>query len=339
MRHFLLLGVLVLTASCASFQPSTDRCLSWRGAIDMGSGSTKAKVAEVNHCEGRIARVVYDDSRKVPFLDGITPAIQKSGISAVQSLQAAGLEAASEWLTDDDTLTWSGVATEAFRKHRKSATPFLLKLLKQTGVTVQIVSQEEEARIGYLGALAHLDPDVTRPVVWDIGGGSMQISWMEKGKLHTFQGKNASVTFRDQVSAGKPTPNPMTATQQKSALTLARSLAKEIPPAARAAIRQADAVAGIGGVHGQSIRNQTGKQDGYTPSDLHAALSERVGWTDARIGHPYASTDITNLIFVLAYMEELGIEKIIPLRVNLADGVLVNEAFWMTSKSLLGPVN
>lgn len=328
MRHFLPLVLLTLASGCAALQPADEGCLSWRGAIDMGSGSTKAKVAEVNHCENRIVRVVYDDSRKVSFLDGITPRIRKSGIAAVRDLQTGGTDAVSDWLLEDDSLIWSGVATEAFRKHKKAASSFLIQLKNETGVNLRVITQEEEARIGYLGAIAHLDPDIRRPVVWDIGGGSMQISWMEDGVLRTFEGKNASLTFRDQISRGKATPNPMNAAQHQAALALARSLAQEVPPVARTAIRNADAVAGIGGVHGISVRNQTGKKDGYTPADLRAALEARIGWTDAQIGHPYASTDITNLILVLGYMDELEIDQVIPLQVNLADGVLVDDSFW-----------
>jgi exopolyphosphatase/guanosine-5'-triphosphate,3'-diphosphate pyrophosphatase len=49
---------------------------------------------------------------------------------------------------------------------------------------------------------------------------------------------------------------------------------------------------------------------------------------DKQVGGKYADTDVSNLILVSAYMEALGVKKVIPKDINLSDGVLVMPDYW-----------
>ena len=50
-----------------------------------------------------------------------------------------------------------------------------------------MISQEEEAKLGFEGAVAQTGVDPDKALVWDTGGGSMQmITRSPKGKLETY---------------------------------------------------------------------------------------------------------------------------------------------------------
>lgn len=58
---------------------------------------------------------------------------------------------------------------------------FISFLRSTTGINVDILDGEEEARCSYRGALSGIDPPPARPVVLDIGGGSTELSYMPEG--------------------------------------------------------------------------------------------------------------------------------------------------------------
>jgi exopolyphosphatase/guanosine-5'-triphosphate,3'-diphosphate pyrophosphatase len=57
-------------------------------------------------------------------------------------------------------------------------------------------------------------------------------------------------------------------------------------------------------------------------------LNKGISLTDKEIGGQYADTEISNLILVLGFMQQLGISEVMTQNINLADGVLLNPAFW-----------
>lgn len=71
------------------------------------------------------------------------------------------------------------VGTAALRNaHNGSA--FVKEIQKQTGITVKIISGEVEAKLGYVGAINTLD--VTDAILFDLGGGSTELTLIRKRK-------------------------------------------------------------------------------------------------------------------------------------------------------------
>ena len=57
-------------------------------------------------------------------------------------------------------------------------------------------------------------------------------------------------------------------------------------------------------------------------------MAARQGLTDTEIGGKYAATEISNLTLVLGFMNELGIEKVMTVKANMAHGILIYPRFW-----------
>lgn len=70
------------------------------------------------------------------------------------------------------------VATEACRRARNGAA-FLQRVKAEMGMEIDIISNQEEARLAFLGCASLLAPHVPYAVVFDIGGGSTELMWVE----------------------------------------------------------------------------------------------------------------------------------------------------------------
>jgi exopolyphosphatase/guanosine-5'-triphosphate,3'-diphosphate pyrophosphatase len=291
-------------------------------------------VAEVNVCKGKVMRVLLDESKRVPYQEDfqkngeklIGPEVVKQGIAVLSEFKNKAMSLGAQRM--------AGYATSVFRK-APNGRDVTDEINRATRINVRVVTQEEEGQIGFRGVQALVEVPTSSLVVWDIGGGSQQLMMAESDKVSTFKGNVASVGFRDlvitQVKKEDPkkitTPNPLDNSQIDQAVVLAKSVATAMEPKFRARIQQPETViVGIGGVHWNSIRSQTHEKDAYTKSDLEAAIRERADKTDAFFSSEYADTELTNLVLVYGFMNELGIEQVRPLKVNLALGALVDTA-------------
>jgi hypothetical protein len=77
----------------------------------------------------------------------------------------------------------------------------------------------------------------------------------------------------------------------------------------------------------------------YTLDGVRAAAKRAANMSDQdfRKAYPtnkYPEYQATNLALVLGYMEGLQIKQVIPLEVNLADGLLVDATYWRPKKRL-----
>ncbi len=335
-KVILLFPVIVFICffnACSHIAQPQD-CVAYRAAFDVGSETTKLKVARVNKCLQKNEAIIYKNEVKVPYAENhrsgaFSPQIRNSGIIALTRLKNEAINNGAE--------AFSGVATEAFRQVSDTL-EFLGEIKKQTAIAIKLIDQDQEAVLGYLAATAALTDRPENIVVWDIGGASMQMILRKKDKeFLIYRGKIASVSFKEriltQIQQQKPekhlSPNPIGRENLKKAIEMASAAAGDVPEKIKKVINEPDTVIlGIGGVHNESIRKQLKSGARYTQEEIMNAVNMRIGLNDKDIGGHYADTEISNLILVLGFMERLGIKEVMPVNVNLADGVLIDQEFW-----------
>lgn len=313
-------------------------CDTVRVAVfDVGSGTTRARVAELSLCEPRRWDILFAAETAVGYAADLADSgrrcfsddIRQQGTSAMVELVEAARAHGAERLV--------GVATQAFRV-ADNAPELLADWRSKLGLDIQIISQREEGRLAYRMIEADRADRSAPLVVWDIGAASQQLVWRDPGdlQLRHFHSTLASVSFRNlaieylERAPGTRSPNPISAAEAASLRDLVvEQVADAVPDALLAVIAQGAEVVGVGGVHGASLVNQAGLSRGDTLSRqrLLEALDSRLGLDDAQIGGAYADTDVTNLILVLALMDVYGIETYRATRSDLTAGVLLSRDF------------
>ena len=307
--------MLLTVVSC---QTSPNCGTEVRGAFDIGSGSTKVKVVEVNTCAKVITRQLFEDQAKVDYRDSLektsdknlSPQIQKTGLEKILALKTAATKAGGQKFT--------GVATAAFRQ-AKNGKKFAEEISKTANFPVEVISQDREALLGAQAARTKLQVN-SNILVWDIGGGSQQMTFLdENSQSSIYYGDLASVSFKNKVIQDiqkknikrVTSPNPMSEAQINRALELAKeSASASVPESIRSKIKANPnlLVVGIGGVLAKSLTRQTGAQT-ITREMIDQAIQKRHKMTDQQINDPYAATEITNLILVSGFMQSLEINK------------------------------
>jgi exopolyphosphatase/guanosine-5'-triphosphate,3'-diphosphate pyrophosphatase len=144
-------------------------------AIDLGT----------NNCRLLIARptdenfVVIDAfSRVVRLGEGLA---QSGRLSDAAMDRAVGaLKVCAEKLRRRNVHLARSVATEACRRATNGA-EFIERVRRETGIRLDIISAQEEARLAVLGCHILLESGIGPAVIFDIGGGSTELVLIEPG--------------------------------------------------------------------------------------------------------------------------------------------------------------
>lgn len=331
---FLILNFATLIACHSPSQVSQTEapqpeCLKQQAAIDIGSGSSKFLIAQVDECQKRIEKIIHTDYKALKFKEALqknqqqipAPLIEQ----AVQSLSAWKSLAAEKKVS----APIHAVATEVFRQ-AQNGTSVIKQLKKQTDIDIKIIDQEKEALLGFWSALSRYQKPASKVMVWDIGGGSMQMTTLTSlEKYNFYKGTLASVSFKEKVlslmNKNEDSPNPLGKKWSHRALNWAKEFAQNNVPSNFKKSSQGKSVLGIGGVHSKSIMKNlklNKQQSHYTQQDLLQAIEQLQNKTDAEIGGEYAETEVTNIILVLAFMQALDIDKVEVIPVNLSEGLI-----------------
>jgi exopolyphosphatase/guanosine-5'-triphosphate,3'-diphosphate pyrophosphatase len=346
----LFLGVFVI-ANATIMQAASAPAVRKRCAFDIGSGETKISAAEVILAESdtRVAKLLAKKIL-VPFArnlkDGVIPDwLIKQTIKSMLALRSE-CEAVG-------AREFSGVATSGFRLARNGL-QVLAQISQETKIPLQVITGAQEAVLGFLAAASALQTDGKNLVVWDIGGGSLQFSMRAEGvgaeqrKFVISAGHHGVELFRreiaKQLNRGVSRPvNPLSHDEITRAVELARRASKSVNSEVRERIRHGHMrVVGLGGIHTESLANHAGLENDppyklYTLAGVRAATKRAANMRDEdfRQAYPenqYPESQATNLALVLGYMEGLQIKKVIPLEVNVADGLLVDATYWPRDK-------
>ncbi len=144
-------------------------------AIDLGT----------NNCRLLIARPAEDGfvvidafSRVVRLGEGLAQTGQLSDAAMDRALSA--LRVCSEKLRRRNVRLARSVATEACRRAVNGA-DFIERVRNETGIRLDIISAQEEARLAVLGCHILLEDGIGPAVIFDIGGGSTELVLIEPG--------------------------------------------------------------------------------------------------------------------------------------------------------------
>lgn len=314
---------------------SKNSCIKRRGAFDVGSGSTKLKVADVDVCSRKVIAVIFEASEKANYEEDLK---SSSNGAFSDAMIADGLQIIKKIVADASQYkpqVYFGVATSAFR-NAKNARSFLNKVTKETGIPIKIIPQREEATLGFFAATAKTNTALSQAVVWDIGGGSMQMTTLDaKHQLLVYEGNLASVGFKNHIiqniqkkPASGATPNPLSQSDITTAVQFAQDTALQVPAGIQQKLKASNTtVIGIGGVHYYSVRKQVG-QDQYSKAELQKTLMSKAGLADDKIGGKYANTEVSNLALVYGFMEALGINTVSTAKIDMTDGILLHPNYW-----------
>ena len=327
------LYLILFCSLFTSLEVFAKNCQEVRMGLDIGSGSTKMMVAKIDFCKNKILEILHKDSQAVQFNEDLeknatgylSPAIISKGQDVLNAMIIKGKTFKPKKIY--------GVATSVFRKSQ-NGTDVIKRYARKFKVRLEVITQEEEALLGYLSVLSLMDEKTKENksiVVWDIGGGSMQMFSMEKtNKPHMYLGDIASVTFKNMVIEviqmksldSTTTPNPI-GDKREQVIALARSYSRLHVPVDIKHDIKTHTIVGVGGVHGNSIKNQLQlKENQYTLDELDKAGKTQSLKSDNDLAGDYRSTDVTNILLIQGFMEGLGIKEVKIVNANLVQGVM-----------------
>ncbi len=328
---------IILTGLMVTQLSFADDCLKKRGILDIGSGSTKAKVAVVDICLQKIVSIVMEEqTKKVSYAadlqeqklnnqNGFSDNIQIQGEKAIRELLALGNQFA-------EGIDWRGFATSAFRVSNNGA-EVLAKFSKSLQIPLVLLDQKMEGEFGFAaGIQVSKRKNSKRTIVWDIGGGSQQFSYFKKRKVEVIRLEGeASEAFKElligsvkEVNDKKlKTPNPLGIENIEKSEVLAQEIAKKVrlPFAPKEVI-------GIGGVHSKSIMTAIGQKEVYNAGDIASALPLLASKTDEELKDKYAESLVSNAILVRGFLTQLNLAEVRVSSFGTADGALVHPNFW-----------
>ncbi len=129
----------------------SEDCIVRRASLDVGSESTKFRIADVDVCLQKVLAVVESAAERVAYKSDLSKStdstfsqeIMDAGMGVINTFKERALKAGATQIT--------GVATSAFRK-AKNAKDFVATIQERLNIKIQIISQHEEAILGFYAA-------------------------------------------------------------------------------------------------------------------------------------------------------------------------------------------
>ena len=151
------------------------------GAIDLGTNNCRLLVARPTR---HGFRVVDAYSSVVRLGEGLAA----SGALSENAMRRAAdaIEVCRQKLERRGVQQVRCIATQACRTASNGAA-FLERVKAETGLTFDLITPREEARLSVLGCVNLIDPEAEVCLVVDIGGGSTELSWVDVAELRRRQ--------------------------------------------------------------------------------------------------------------------------------------------------------
>lgn len=143
------------------------------GALDLGTNNCRLLLARPSR---RGFRVVDAFSRIIRLGEGVSQTGALSELAMGRTLEA--LKVCAGKLDRHGVTRARMVATQACRVAGNGA-EFIGRVQSATGLSLEILTPETEAKLAVSGCATLVDPSVDYVLVFDIGGGSSEIIWLD----------------------------------------------------------------------------------------------------------------------------------------------------------------
>lgn len=143
-------------------------------ALDLGTNNCRLLIATPTSAGG--FRVVEAFSRIVRLGEGLSQSGRLSEAAMERAL--AALRVSAEKVRRRRVVRLRAIATQACRM-AENGPAFIERVAEETGLRLQIISPQEEAKLSVAGCLNLIDRSADAALVVDVGGGSTELSWVE----------------------------------------------------------------------------------------------------------------------------------------------------------------
>jgi exopolyphosphatase/guanosine-5'-triphosphate,3'-diphosphate pyrophosphatase len=148
-------------------------------ALDLGTNNCRLLIARPSfsqHAQHKSLKVVDSYSRIVRLGEGVSESGRLGEEAMRRTIKA--LATCKQKLNRYGIAKYRFVATEACRR-ATNAEQFLSRVREELGLSIDIISNEEEARLAFLGCSSLLQKDTSWALAFDIGGGSTEFMWVK----------------------------------------------------------------------------------------------------------------------------------------------------------------
>lgn len=153
------------------------------GALDLGTNNCRLLIASGDkHSVGHSSLKVVDSfSRIVRLGDSIT----KTGRLSDDAMErtVAALAICKRKMEKYNLAACRLVATEACRK-AVNTLEFVKRVKAELDLNIEVINNQEEAKLAVIGCSSLIDAKAKKAIVFDIGGGSTEVIWIDVDKLN-----------------------------------------------------------------------------------------------------------------------------------------------------------
>jgi exopolyphosphatase/guanosine-5'-triphosphate,3'-diphosphate pyrophosphatase len=142
-------------------------------ALDLGTNNCRLLIAMPT---ARGFRIVDAYSRIVRLGEGLSQSGRLSEAAMERAL--AALRVCADKVRRHQPVRLRAIATQACRS-AANGPEFLAQVEARTGITLDIISPGEEARLSVAGCSNLIDPEADAALVVDVGGGSTELAWVD----------------------------------------------------------------------------------------------------------------------------------------------------------------
>ncbi|NQV45718.1 MAG: Ppx/GppA family phosphatase [Rhodospirillales bacterium] len=146
-------------------------------ALDLGTNNCRLLVAVPDGAE---FRVIDSFSRIVRLGEGLGASGRLADEAMDRTLEALNICAAI--MARNGVERYHAVATEACRRAR-NGDGFIARVLAETGLKLESITTEREASLTFAGCHPLLDDHLPYGLVFDIGGGSTELMWIDQSRI------------------------------------------------------------------------------------------------------------------------------------------------------------
>lgn len=160
-------------------------------ALDLGTNNCRLLIASPR---GSGFRVFDAFSRIVRLGEGMSASGALSSAAMERTIDA--LKVCAEKINRRAVTRQRCIATQACRV-ASNGEEFLARVFDETGLEFEIITPAEEARLSVIGCVELLDREAKAGLVFDIGGGSTEISWVRPTPKSNSNSRNGAETAHE----------------------------------------------------------------------------------------------------------------------------------------------